>query len=183
MKNYIIKIFIGLSLLSSLTYGQETELNEDYETVEVKDFTLKSTDGKTVSLADYKGKFVVIHIATSWCPYCNAEAPYLEEIYQEYHDKNVEVLIIDVKESIELVQERIKERFKLSFPVLLDIDGTVAGSLAPKDVLPELARDEIMLASNMLIDPKGKIQFMSLLDTKNFDVKLGHLKEKLDELL
>lgn len=183
MKNYIIKIFIGLSLLSSLTYSQETTTNEDYKSIEVKNFSLKSTEGKTVSLSDYKGKFVVIHIATTWCPYCNAEAPYLEEIYKEYHDKGVEVLILDVKESKALVQKRIKERFKLSFPVLLDTEGTVAASLAPKDVLPELARDEIMLASNILIDPQGKIQFVSLLDTKNFDVKLVHLKKRLDELL
>ncbi len=183
MKNYITKIFLGLSLISALAYGQETASNETYETVEVKNFSLKSTDGKTVSLSDYQGKFVVIHIATTWCPYCNAEAPYLEEIYKEYHDKNVEVLIIDVKETKALVQERIKNRFQLSFPVLLDTEGLVAASFAPADVLPELARDEIMLASNMLIDPEGKIQFMSLLDTKNFDVKLVELKKKLDELL
>ena len=183
MKNYIRKIFLGLSLLSALAYGQDTTSNETYETLEVKNFSLKSTEGKTVSLSDYKGKFVVIHIATTWCPYCNAEAPYLEEIYKEYHDKNVEVLIIDVKESKALVQERIKNRFQLSFPVLLDTEGLVAASFAPADVLPELARDEIMLASNMLIDPEGKIQFMSLLDTKNFDVKLVELKKKLDELL
>lgn len=183
MKKYIIKIFIGLSLISSLTCGQESKSNEEYNTVDVKNFSLKSTDGKTVSLADYKGKFVVIHIATTWCPYCNAEAPYLEEIYKEYHNKNVAVLIIDVKESKALVQKKIKEKFNLSFPVLLDSQGTIAASFAPKNVLPELARDEIMLASNLLIDPQGKIQFMSLLDTKNFDVKLVSLKKRLDELL
>jgi len=71
----------------------------------------------------------------------------------------------------------------LSFPVLLDTDGAVASSFAPVDVLPELARDEIMLASNFLIDPQGEIQYMSLLDTKNFDVKLVHLKKRLNELL
>ena len=178
-----MKIFIGLLLISSMAFSQETKSNEDYKTVEVKNFSLKSTEGKTVNLADYKGKFVVIHIATTWCPYCNVEAPYLEEIYKEYHNKNVSVLIIDVKESKALVHKKIKERFKLSFPVLLDAEGIVAASFAPKDVLPELARDEIMLASNLLIDPQGKIQFMSLLDTKNFDVKLVHLKKRLDELL
>ena len=183
MKNQIRKIFIGLSLISALTYSQSTASYEESDRVEVKNFSLKSTDGKTVNLSDYKGKFIVIHIATTWCPYCNAEAPYLEEIYKEYHDKNVEVLIIDVKESRDLVHERLKNRFKLSFPVLLDTEGNVAASFAPKDVLPELARDEIMLASNLLIDPKGKIQFMSLLDTKNFDVKLVHLKKRLNELL
>ena len=182
MKSYITKIFLGLLLMNSFVYGQ-SESNEDSYTVKVKNFSLKSTDGKTVSLSDFKGKFEVIHIATTWCPYCNAEAPYLEEIYKEYHDKNVEVLIIDVKEPLELVKERVKNRFKLSFPVLLDTEGIVAASFAPADVLPELARDEIMLASNFLIDPQGKIQYMSLLDTKNFDVKLVHLKKRLNELL
>lgn len=182
MKNQIVKIIIALSLVSSFAYSQ-TQSSEENQAVEVANFSLKSTEGKTVKLSDYKGKFVVIHIATTWCPYCNAEAPYLEEIYKEYKDKNVEVLIIAVKEPKELVKEKIKDRFELSFPVLLDIEGLVAASFAPKDVLPELARDEIMLASNLLIGPQGKIQFMSLLDTKNFDVKLIHLKKRLDELL
>ena len=183
MKNYIIKILIGLSLISSLAHSQAIESNEEYRAVEVKKFNLKSTEGKTVSLNDYKGKFVVIHIATTWCPYCNAEAPHLEEIYQEYKDKNVAVLIIDVKEPRDLVHQKIKEKFNLSFPVLLDTEGIVAASFAPADVLPELARDEIMLASNILIDPQGNIQFMSLLDSRNFDIKLVALKKKLNELL
>ena len=183
MKNHIIKLLIGISFLSSIVYGQSTELGAKVQANTVQEFSLKSTEGKTVSLSNYKGKFVFVHIATTWCPYCNAEAPYLEEIYKQYKDKNVEVLIIDVKEPRELVQQKIKEKFKLSFPVLLDLDGAVAASFAPIDILPELARDEIMLASNLLIDPQGKIQFMSLLDTKNFDVKLVKLKKRINELL
>jgi hypothetical protein len=50
-------------------------------------------------------------------------------------------------------------------------------------VLPDLARDEIMLASNLLIDPEGNIRFQSLLDSKNFDAKLLGLKKVIDELL
>ncbi|MFO7826188.1 MAG: TlpA disulfide reductase family protein [Cyclobacterium sp.] len=132
---------------------------------------------------DYKGKYVVIHIATTWCPFCNAEAPHLEQLNQDYEDKNVKVLIIDVKEPKDLVKTKLKDRFNLSFPVLLDSDGSVAASFAPEGVLPDLARDEVMLASNILIDPKGKIQFFSLLDSQNFDAKLVDLKAKLDELL
>jgi peroxiredoxin len=140
-------------------------------------------DGNTVSLNSFKGKYVVLHIATTWCPYCNAEAPYLEELYKNYKDKNVAVLIIDVKESRELIKEKLQDKYNFTFPVLIDSDGAVAASYAPEDVLPELGRDEIMLASNLLVDPEGKILFMSLLDTKNFDVQLVQLKSKLDELL
>ena len=146
-------------------------------------FTLPDLNGNQVSSDDYKGSYVVIHIATTWCPFCNAEAPHLEQLKQDYKDKNVKVLIIDVKEPKALVQTRLKDRFNLTFPILLDADGSVAASFAPEGVLPDLARDEVMLASNMLIDPGGKIQFFSLLDSKNFDAKLVALKAKLDALL
>lgn len=150
---------------------------------EAPSFILPDLNGNRVSSESFNGNFLVIHIATTWCPFCNAEAPHLEQLYQDYQDKNVKVLIIDVKEPKELVQTKLQERFNLTFPVLLDPDGAVAASFAPEDVLPELARDEVMLASNILIDPEGKIQFLSLLDSKNFDAKLVGLKTKLDALL
>lgn len=146
-------------------------------------FNLSDLNGNQVHSNAYKDKYLVIHIATTWCPFCNAEAPYLEQLYQEYQDKNVAVLIIDVKESQELVKEKLQDRFNFTFPLLLDENGTVAASFAPDDVLPELARDEVMLASNILIDPAGNIRFLSMLDSKNFDARLIALQAKLDELL
>ncbi|PTX45150.1 peroxiredoxin [Christiangramia gaetbulicola] len=150
---------------------------------EAPDFELPDLDGKMVQLQDYKDKILVLHIATTWCPFCNAEAPHLEKLYQEYKDKGVEVLIIDVKEPKELVEQQLKKKHDLSFPILLDTDGEVAASFAPEKILPELSRDEVMLASNLIIDQEGKIRFMSLLDSKNFDAELLALKEKLNELL
>lgn len=147
------------------------------------DFTLEDLDGQLVQLSDYRGKIVVLHIATTWCPFCNAEAPHLEQLSKDYREKEVVVLIIDVKEPKELVLEKLKEHHQLTFPILLDTDGSVAASYAPEDVLPDLARDEVMLASNLLIDREGQIRFMSLLDSKNFDAELKELKEYLNELL
>jgi peroxiredoxin len=146
-------------------------------------FALYDLDGNLVKSESFKGKFLVIHMATTWCPFCNAEAPNLEQLYKEYRNKNVSVLIIDVKEPAELVKTKLQQRFNFTFPVLLDPEGKVAASFAPEGVLPDLARDEIMLASNILVDTEGKIQFFSLLDSKNFDAKLIHLKSRLDELL
>lgn len=168
--------------LSAFLLAQD---NTDMSTAEVKApaFELMDLNGNVVSLSDYDGRFLVMHIATTWCPYCNAEAPYLEQLYSDYADHNVGVLIVDVKESKELVQEKLQDRFNFTFPVLLDTDGAIAGSYAPPDVLPDLARDEIMLASNLLIDPAGNIQYMSMLDSRNFDAKLVHLKAKLDAML
>lgn len=149
----------------------------------IPSFSLRDLDGNLIESGSFKGKYLVVHIATTWCPFCNAEAPHLQELYDGYKSKNVSVIIIDVKESQDLVKEKLQNRFQFTFPVLLDSDGTVAAKFAPKDVLPELSRDEIMLASNILIDPNGDIQFLSLLDSKNFDAKLVGLRAKLDELL
>lgn len=146
-------------------------------------FSLSDLNDNQVDFEGMRGKIIVIHFATTWCPFCNAEAPHLEKLYQDYKDQDVEVLIIDVKEPKELVQRKLQDRFNLSFPVLLDIDGSVAASYAPEGVLPELSRDEVVLASNLLIDREGKIQFYSLLDSKNFDAELIALKNKLHEIL
>ncbi len=70
-----------------------------------------------------------------------------------------------------------------TFPVLLDEDGTVAATYAPENVLPDLARDQVPIASNLIIDKDGKLQFYALLDSVNFDAKLVALQEKLDALL
>ena len=145
-------------------------------------FTLKDTDGKTHSLEQLRGRYVVIHFAATWCPFCNAEAPHLQELSKSYHDKGVEVFIVDVKEDKALVEKSLA-RFNFSFPVLLDEDGAVSTKYAPEGVLPDLARDEVPLASNLIIDKEGKIRFYSLLNTSSFDAKLTKLKEKLDSLL
>jgi peroxiredoxin len=147
------------------------------------EFSLPDLDGEMISSKSLKGKFVVIHFATTWCPFCNAEAPHLEALYREYKTKGVEVFIVDVQEARELVVQRLRDKFNLSFPILLDVDGAVAASFAPPEVLPELSRAEVMLASNLIIDPEGKIRFLSLLDSKNFDAKLVSLRESLDALI
>ncbi|MBA4055427.1 MAG: hypothetical protein C0490_11995, partial [Marivirga sp.] len=74
-------------------------------------------------------------------------------------------------------------RFNFSFPILLDADGKVSASYAPEGVQPDLERQEVPIASNLIIDKEGKIRFYSLLNTTAFDAKLTKLKQKLDELI
>ena len=176
-------VIIGCKDNTKGQVGDQAVSNIIDSPIKAPNFKLNTLEGNSVSLNDFKGKFVILHIATTWCPFCNAEVPYLEKIHQDYKDKNVAVLLIDVKESEELVKEKLKDKYNLTFPILLDEDGSVAASFAPKDVLLELDRDEVMLASNLLIDPDGNIQFMSLLDSKNFDAELNELKARLNELL
>jgi hypothetical protein len=78
---------------------------------------------------------------------------------------------------------RWTSQLKWTLPVLLDIDGRVSASFAPEGVLPDLPRDQIPIASNLIIDRQGRIRFYSLLDSRNFDAKLIALSARLDDLL
>lgn len=146
------------------------------------DFELRGLDGNSYSLKQFQGKYIVLHFAATWCPFCNAEAPHLQQLNEKYSDRNVQVLIIDVKEDQKVVKRAFK-RFGFTFPVLLDSDGSVSASYAPEGVLPSLPRDEVPLASNIIIDKNGVFRFYSLLDSKNFDAELIHLQQTLDELI
>lgn len=103
-------------------------------------------------------------------------------MWQDYEDRGVQVLVIDVKESREDTQ-RYAERSGFTFPVLLDGDGAVAATYAPEGVLPDLAREDVPIASNLIIDAEGVIRFYTLLDTNAFDAKLIRLQEVLDGML
>ena len=90
--------------------------------------------------------------------------------------------MINVKES-KTKAARWARALGWTVPVLLDLDGTVATSYAPPDVLPDLPRDQIPIASNLIIDREGTVRFYSLLDSVNFDARLVALTKRLDELL
>ena len=147
-------------------------------------FKLTSLDGKPVSLADYQGKIVVISFMTSWCPFCNAAAPNFYQIGKQYQDKGVETLIVDLREEKGPISEFVKKH-NLSCPVVLDTDGKIAERYAPPPTFaPDLMRDSVMVASFLIIDKQGEIQFLSLNDdTAKFDAKLIKLRARLDKLL
>jgi hypothetical protein len=106
----------------------------------------------------------------------------LQALGDAYEQQGVTALVINVKEDRNKAAAW-KKHLQWSIPVLLDLDGKVSASYAPEGVLPDLPRDQIPIASNLIIDPKGRIQFYSLLDSRNFDAKLVALTARLDELL
>ena len=90
--------------------------------------------------------------------------------------------MVDVLESKDLAASWA-EKMGYTVPILLDGDGIVSATYAPEGVQPDLARDQGPIASNLIVDKDGTIQFYSLLDSANFDARLVGLTAKLDALL
>jgi thiol-disulfide isomerase/thioredoxin len=57
------------------------------------------TDGKSVTLADFKGQVLVVNLWATWCGPCVAEMPTLAKLQGDYAGKPVKVLAISVDEA------------------------------------------------------------------------------------
>jgi len=87
-------------------------------------FTLKDLNGKEVKLEDHRGKIVFLNFWATWCPPCREEMPSMEKLYTEFKDRDFTMLAVDLGEETGKVRA-FKERFRLSFPILLDTDSRV----------------------------------------------------------
>ncbi len=92
------------------------------------DFTLKTLDGKEVSLSDYRGKVVMVNVWASWCEPCRQEMPAIEQAYKTYQDQGLVVLGLNLKEKQVPIQG-FADTYGLTFPILLDTDGKVGTDL------------------------------------------------------
>ncbi|RNL55763.1 redoxin domain-containing protein [Pedobacter jejuensis] len=88
-------------------------------------FTLTDLDGKQVSLADYKGKIVILDFWATWCGPCKASFPAMQMAVNKYKDdSNVKFLFIHTWENVANPTEDAKAFIagaKYNFEVLMDI--------------------------------------------------------------
>jgi thiol-disulfide isomerase/thioredoxin len=83
------------------------------------DFTLKDADGKPVSLADYKGKVVLLDFWATWCGPCKIEIPWLIEFQRNYKDRGFTVIGVSMdEEGWEVVKPYITRKM-VNYPVVI----------------------------------------------------------------
>jgi thiol-disulfide isomerase/thioredoxin len=109
-------------------------------------FAFPDLTGNVVSNTDarFRGKVVILSIGGSWCPNCHDEAPFLSELYKDYHARGLEIVGLmfendpDPKISRPRVQSFIK-RHGVQYPMLLA--GTTQPSPTSKTIneaLPQI---------------------------------------------
>jgi cytochrome c biogenesis protein CcmG/thiol:disulfide interchange protein DsbE len=80
------------------------------------DFRLKTFGGGEISLADLKGKPVIVNFWASWCyPACYEEAPLLEATWRKYKERGLMVVGVDIQDKEANALEFMR-RFGFTFP-------------------------------------------------------------------
>lgn len=78
------------------------------------------------SLADYKGKVVLLNVWATWCPPCQAEMPSIEKLYQRYGAQGLNVVAVSVDDAVSEDSIRAFARdFGLTFQILHDPTGRI----------------------------------------------------------
>ncbi len=87
------------------------------------DFALKDLAGRTVRLADQKGKTVFLNFWASWCPPCREEMPSIERLHRRLKGRDFVILAVSLDRSD--IRSFVEEG-KYSFTILLDPQSEVA---------------------------------------------------------
>jgi cytochrome c biogenesis protein CcmG/thiol:disulfide interchange protein DsbE len=87
-------------------------------------FTLQDLNGNSVSLADFRGKVVILDFWATWCPPCIKEIPDFIELYKKYEDKGFAMVGISLDQAGISVVKSFAQKFQINYPILM-ADGKV----------------------------------------------------------
>ncbi len=119
------------------------------------DFTLETLSGETVTLADLKGKKVILNFWATWCGPCRKEMPHLQAYYEEYAEKDNAVIIAA---NTTYNEYGAKDKRKGNVQAFLDsLDVTLPVLLMPDDSI--IKQYEVLtIPTTFMIDREGRIQ-------------------------
>ena len=125
------------------------ELLEARQRFKAPAFSAQASHGKTVSLEDYRGKYLVLYFyPKSFTPGCTHETILFRDNYSELQSLGAEVL--GVSRDTQVVQCNFADRYEVRFPILSDEDGTICRAYAVDRRLWPVAK-----RVTFLIDPQG----------------------------
>lgn len=125
----IILLLLGAMLLARGS-GTPTQIG-----MTAPDFSLTTLDGEPISLAELRGRPVIVNFWASWCLPCQEEFPLLAEAYQRHAEHGLAIVGIVYQDTSSAAAD-FMEREGASWPAAADPDGRAAqayGILAPPE--------------------------------------------------
>ncbi len=124
-------------------------------------FSLTNLEGKKVSLADYKGRPVLVNFWATWCGPCKVEMPWFEEFRKQYASQGFEILgLADDVDAGKDVIAKTAQKTGVTYPILLT-DGKVQENFGGLDVLPMsfyIDRNGVIVEQTAGLGPKELIE-------------------------
>lgn len=139
------------------------------EPVDVPAFTVRDIDGKTISLADLKGKVVLVNFWATWCPPCRAEIPDLVKLQDKYRDRLV-VLGISEDEVDPAQVKAFATEQKMNYPIVMATTE-----------LRQIFKGVAALPTTFVLDTEGEIQMrhVGMLDPERTEIETRYLSGAL----
>jgi thiol-disulfide isomerase/thioredoxin len=123
-------------------------------------FTLVDLDGKKVSLADFKGKPVLVNFWATWCAPCKLEMPWFEEFRHKYAAQNLVILgIADDDVSKDEIAKSAKKT-GVTYPILLT-DGKIDDIYGGIEMLPTsfyVGKDGVVVEETTGLGGKDEVE-------------------------
>ncbi len=181
MRRFVIPgliVLAAVALLALLTFGVSTQTDTSSIDAQVASgrfpvapsanmpLPLLGSSGSKKSLADFRGKVVVLNVFASWCPPCASEAPLLSR-EQRTLVKNGGTMVGVTYLDNSSASEQFARRYHITYPVLRDVSGSFVHSFGTTGV-PE----------TFVINRAGRIQAL-----QRFPVTKRWLKRTLPPIL
>lgn len=113
------------------------------------DLTGTTLEGDSVALSDFSGDVVVLNLWASWCAPCRAEAPSLQEVYDDQRKDGVQFLGINTRDD-EDAAAAFQRSFGITYPSLDDDGGQI--ELVVADVVPLTG-----IPWTVIVDREGRV--------------------------
>jgi thiol-disulfide isomerase/thioredoxin len=139
-------------------------------------FTATDINGASLSLSDFKGKYVLLDFWASWCVPCRKGNPHLKELYSKYKDRGFEVIGVSDDDSKPEAWHKAVEKDALPWRHVLrgfDMQKMMKNEPNERDISAKYGIHT--LPTKILIDPNGVI-------IGRYDEQEKALDEKLEEV-
>ncbi len=135
---------------------------------ESPDFSAADLQGRSVALAELRTrKAIVLDFWATWCGPCMRALPDLQELHEEFRERGVEIVAVNLGEDLERVREFV-ERNEYTFRVVTDRDSVI-GSRFGVSAIP----------TTVVIDTDGRIESIRIGYSPTHKARLRQMLERL----